>query len=88
MPEGYKHPWLGRHHSEETKRKLSEARIGTKQSRDQVLKKSKSVICIESGVTYDSITEAAKAHGVSIHAVSNVLRGKSQTAAKCHWQYA
>ena len=88
MPEGYKHPWLGRHHSDETKRKISEAHTGMKQSREQVLKKSKGVLCVETGQLYDSITEAAKAYGVSVYAVSNALRGKSQTAAKQHWQYA
>jgi len=88
MPEGYNHPWLGRHHSDETKQKIAEARTGTKQSREQVLKKSKGVLCVETGKLYDSITDAARAYGVSVYAVSNVLRGKSQTAAKHHWKYA
>lgn len=86
-PDGYVHHWVGKHHSEETKRRLSEIRTGTKRSEEAKLKTSKRVMCVETGVEYPSITHAANAYGVSIHAISNALRGKSQTAAKHHWQY-
>lgn len=86
-PDGYVHPWLGKHHSEETKRRISEKRTGTKRSDEAKLKTSKRIVCVETGVEYPSITHAANAYGISIYAISNALRGKSQTAAKHHWQY-
>lgn len=38
-------------------------------------------------IKYASIKEAAEAHGVTITAISNCLRGKSKTCAGCKWQY-
>lgn len=87
MPEGYNHPMLGKHLSEETRSKLSAACKGKKQTREVALKSAKQVFCIETGEVFESITDAAKKYGVTISAISRVLRGKAKTSAKLHWEY-
>lgn len=46
------------------------------------------VICVETGVVYNSITEAAKAHNVTVQEIFYTLRGAKPTAAGCRWKYA
>ena len=87
MPDDYNHPMLGKHLSNETKRKLSEAKKGTKKSLEARLKVSKKVQCVETGEIFNSITFAAEKYGVSIYAISKVLRGKAETSCKMHWIY-
>lgn len=87
MPDDYIHPMQGKHHSEDTKSKISKANSGKKRSKEQKEKISKPIICIETGEIYLSITEAADKHGVTIGAISRVLRGKSKTCCGLHWSY-
>lgn len=82
------HPMYGKHLSEETRLKISNATKGRKNSQKQIEISSKKVLCVETGVVYSSITEAAKNNNVSIYAISNVLRGKSRTSNNYHWKYA
>lgn len=54
---------------------------------------SKAVICVETGKTYKSATEAGKDVGVSGAAITKAARGLSKTAGKLnntalHWKYA
>lgn len=49
--------------------------------------KIKAVKCVETGKTYSSITEAAKAAYISYTAILAALKGRQQTAAGCHWVY-
>lgn len=53
------------------------------------IKKSdeKRVMCIETGVIYNSITEAADSIGLHRTTVGKVCRGKQKTAGKLHWKY-
>lgn len=87
MPDDYKHPLLGKHHSEETKKKISDAHRGMKQTLEQRRKKSKKVICIETGIIYPAISEAAEEYGVDISTISCAVRGKLKTAKGLHWKY-
>lgn len=49
----------------------------------------KRVVCIETGVVYESLATAAKAVGLKNSAsLSNCLRGKAMTAGGFHWAYA
>lgn len=66
---------LGRSHSNEARRKMSEA-------------KCKKVVCVETGGVYRSLSEASKAAGVSLNAISNALCGESKTSGGYHWTYA
>lgn len=49
---------------------------------------SRKVKCIETGIIYDSIKEAAKAVGLKAHcAISDCCNGKQRTAGGYHWEY-
>ena len=51
--------------------------------------RSKRVVCIETGVVYESLATAAKAVGLKNGAsLSNCLRGKAMTAGGFHWVFA
>lgn len=45
-----------------------------------------SVICVETGNTYQSITEAAKASNISNSMIWKCITGKSHTAGGYHWK--
>lgn len=65
---------LGKHHSDETIRKIREARKG------QECKCKKAVICIETGQVYDSVTDAAREN----HYVSGALKNPKSVANGYH----
>lgn len=48
---------------------------------------SKKIICVESGVIYESAMEAYRQLGVSNVCISHVLNGRSKTAGGYHWRY-
>ena len=57
---------------------------------DIILKKanaSKPVKCIETDIIYTSMTEAEKLTGVKQCGISQVCRGKRETAGGYHWEY-
>ena len=80
------------HYSSETRLKMSESHKGTNHSAETRKKigesNAKAIICVETGILYSSITEASKSIGVTIGAISCVLRGKSKTSGGYHWKYA
>ena len=80
-------PLYGKHHTEDTKRKIGDANRGKCRTKKQREAMSKRVVCIETGTVYPSITSAAEAVGVTIHAISNALRGKCKTCRNLHWRY-
>lgn len=47
----------------------------------------KRICCIETGVIYESITEAAKSIGRSVAALSLCLSGKTRTCCGYHWAF-
>lgn len=69
----------GKKHSEETKKKLSESHKGLG---------SKKVICVETGVVYDSILDASKENNVKGRGhISACCKGTRKTAGGYHWRY-
>ena len=64
-----------------------DANRGKYRTKEQREAMSKRVVCIETGTVYPSITSAAEAVGVTIHAISNALRGKCKTCRNLHWRY-
>lgn len=50
-------------------------------------KTSKSILCVETGIKYKSVSEAAHYMGIVKTAISNCLNGRSNTAAGYHWGY-
>lgn len=88
-------------HAEESKRLMSANRKGkgtqpkseaTKQKMRENHKggaSPKSVLCIETGVIYESINSAARAVGINKKVISNCCRGIEHynTAAGFHWRF-
>lgn len=76
--------------SEETKRKISESHKGmtygeeTKQKLREAF--GQPVLCVELNQVFPSMTEAAKAFGLSKCAISAVIKGRNKTAAGYHWK--
>lgn len=48
---------------------------------------SKKVICIETGIIYDSITFASESTGINRTGISKVVTGERKTAGGYHWKY-
>lgn len=69
-----RNPFEGKHHTDEVKAKISKIH-------------SKPILCVETNTAYNSIREAAKAHGVCDSAVGKCLAGKSKTSCGYHWKY-
>ena len=68
----------GRKHTEESKKHMSESR--------NVINKRK-VLCVESNIIYDSITDASISTGVHRQNISKACSGELKTAGKLHWKY-
>lgn len=84
----------GRKPSDETRRKLSDARKGKHHSAETLRKltegkrdKMKMVLCIETGETYPSISEAARKTGFSQGTISMCCLGQRQTVHGLRWVY-
>ena len=71
----------GRKFSDEARKRMSEAHKGK-----QHPCRAKSVVCIETGIKYRTITEAAKATGCSASSISAVLSGKNERAKGYRWE--
>ena len=78
--------------STETKEKLSKALKGRKLSEETLKKRSdaqqKAVLCVETGVVYKSIREAAQMAYLNGDCICGVCKGKRKTAGGYHWEYA
>ena len=77
----------GKHHKEETKKKIKEILTGRKVPIEQRIKMSKPIKCVETNKEYMSAVEAAKELGRTQVAVWNALNGKSKTCRGYHWKY-
>ena len=50
--------------------------------------KTKSVTCLDTGTTYNTISEAARILNVSPTGIGGCCKGKLKTAGGYHWKYA
>lgn len=50
-------------------------------------KNSKPIVCIETGIRYVSVTEAARQLGCAVTSISNHLAGRTKTSQGYHWRY-
>lgn len=48
---------------------------------------ARKVICIETGMIFNAIVEAAEYYNISKNSIANCVRGASNTAGGYHWQY-
>ena len=96
---GEKNGNYGKPMSEEAKRKSSEAHKGkpawnkgthlSEAEKNKIRERnSKSIVCIETGKIFASLTDASTYLGVTITAVSNCLKGKTKRVGGYHWRYA
>lgn len=79
---GTNHPNYGKHQSAETRLKISEAQKG------KIPWNKKAVICVETGMLYSSVTEAAESIGVTRSNIGDAVRGLQKTSGGYHWKYA
>ena len=90
----------GKHHTEETKKEMSETRKGKKFTEEHKKKiseaqkgkknhNSKKVRCIETGQIFDCISDANEYMGKSRKCMSicHCCKGRSKTAYGLHWEY-
>ena len=95
-----KGPAVGPEVSNETRAKLRQANLGTKQNQETSAKRIasfqrvgykpkpnyKKCRCVETGEVFDSVQEAAKFAGVIPAQVSRALSGKIKTSGGYHWE--
>lgn len=55
---------------------------------DKIEESGVSVICVETGVEYESIKEAERATEISASSICGVCQGRRKTAGGLHWKYA
>lgn len=95
---GEKNPMFGKHHSEETKLKMRNKKLGTKVSKETREKQSqcrqrgdngnaKSIICLDDNKRYNCIEDAAEYYSVSASKISAVCRGKRKHTGGYHFRY-
>lgn len=73
----------GKKLSEETKRKMSEARKGKFINREDT---SKKVLCIETGEIFESAHEAQRKTRIYYGSITKACTGKLKTAGGYHWK--
>lgn len=81
----------GRIFSEETKQKMSLVKKGDKHpmygKTGALNPASKKVICVETGVIYDSMLEASRVLNICFTSISKCCTGKLKTTGGYHWQF-
>ena len=77
---GELNPMYGKHHSKETKDKISKALSNHP-------KTSKRVLCIETNQVFPSSREIERQLGINHYSINQVCNGKQKTAGKMHWKY-
>lgn len=92
LKEHYKthpNPMYGKHHTEETKEKIRNTKLGKKKALESRLNDSRNikVKCIETNVIYPSINIASEKTSISATGIIRCCKGKQKTAGGCHWEY-
>ena len=96
---GVNHHYYGKHLSEEHRRKISETEKGAgnpmygKKQTDHAkriiaIKQYAPVVCIETGILYESMESASRKTGISRPSIGQVCRGNHKKAGGLHWRYA
>lgn len=74
----------GRKLSEETKKKISISHLNSAKKD----KYKKAVVCIDTGIKYNSIKEAGRTININSRSIQKVCKGERITAGKLHWKFA
>ena len=91
----YGHPMLGKKHSEESRRKMSESakartgRVVTAETRKKLRQSEKTIPVrdVETGAIYNGIHEAAEATGLSATKICAVCKGHRNKTGGKRWEY-
>ena len=93
----YGSPMLGKKHTDEAKKKMSASaskrHVPCSESRRLAIREGhafekKPVVCVETGVVYNGIHEAAEANGLQATKICSVCKGRRHTTGNLHWRYA
>lgn len=93
---GEKHPWYGKNHSDESKKRISNSHKGKKHSEETKRKMKKSqkgkfrgkngnskyIICLNDFRIFPSLLDASEFYNISHYAISKVLRGMNDNCGK------
>lgn len=95
---GSNHPMYGRKHTEEARKKMSKNHWDVKGEKNPFYNDhrfigknnpiAKAVMCLETGIIYDTVTDAERQTGVARQTIAKQIRGKLHHAGGFHWQYA
>lgn len=81
-------PMYGTHPSEETRRKLSESRRNYRHSEETKRKIGKAhrkkVLCIETKIIYESVSQASLEFGCSVSSITMAFTGRNKIACGYH----
>lgn len=91
---GVEHPMYGKHHSEETRKKISIAlkngaafNTGKPMPEETKRKKSRPVVCLDTGIVYFGVREAERQTGINHSYICACLSGKQKRAGGFQWEY-
>ena len=94
---GDRNGMYGKHHTEETKQKISNALKGRTLSEERKQQistfmntnhpRARKVRCIETGEIYNSARKAAEAYGVGHSSISRVCNGERKSIKNLHWEW-
>lgn len=76
-------PFYGRHLTEEHKKKIR----GTRKARNVQPVNKRPVLCVETGVVYESTADATRELGIHNFAIRRVCYGQRKTAGGYRWKY-
>ena len=78
---------MGRHTSEEHRKKLSESRISNKVAAGAKNPRAKQVYCFETDTVYSWPGEAAELLGVSVNSIRLICQGKQKATKGFHFKW-
>lgn len=76
---GKKHPMYGKHHSDETRKKITKNHADVSGKNNP---RARRIMCINTGKIFDTVGEAAKWSSTGISSIARQIQGKQKTSGK------
>lgn len=86
--------WAGRHHSEDTRKRMSESHKGVntwakgRRNPTAAMVHSIPVVCVETNTVYYSGADASRQTGTNQGHITQCCKGRRKSAGGFHWEYA